>query len=68
MIYIKELTMGMIYFAIVDVYDALTSDRPYRKGWSQSKTLDYLRESSGTHFDPQITEMFLSMMQDREDS
>jgi len=50
-------------FAISDVFDALTSDRPYRKAWSVEKTLDYLRSQSGRHFDPKIVEAFLSIME-----
>jgi PAS domain S-box-containing protein len=47
-------------FAVVDVWDALTSDRPYRKKWSDQKTRQYIQEQSGTHFDPQIVDIFLS--------
>ena len=46
-------------FALVDVWDAITTDRPYRKGWSREKALSYIREQSGTYFDPQLVEMFL---------
>ncbi len=46
-------------FAIVDVYDALTSDRPYRVAWSVEKTRAYIQSLSGTHFDPQVVEVFL---------
>lgn len=51
-------------FAIVDVWDALTSDRPYRKAWSKKKALAYIREQKGKHFDPQIVPVFLSMIQE----
>ncbi len=46
-------------FTIVDVWDALTTDRPYRKSWPRQKALDYIREESGKHFDPQLVEVFL---------
>jgi len=46
-------------FAIVDVWDAITTDRPYRKGWPKEKALEYIREQSGKYFDPQLVEMFL---------
>jgi putative nucleotidyltransferase with HDIG domain len=46
-------------FAIIDVWDALTNDRPYRKKWTKQKTLQYIREQSGIHFDPQIVDAFL---------
>ncbi len=45
-------------FAVVDVYDALTSDRPYRKTWTREKTLDYVREQAEKHFDPQVVNIF----------
>ena len=50
-------------FAIVDVWDAITTDRPYRKGWSREKALDYIRAQSGKYFDPQLVEMFLKEME-----
>jgi putative two-component system response regulator len=46
-------------FAIVDVWDAITADRPYRKGWSRKKALKYIREQSGKHFDPKMVDIFL---------
>ncbi len=49
-------------FAIVDVWDALTSDRVYRKKWTKQKTLDYIKAQNGRHFDPQVMEAFLEMM------
>ncbi len=48
-------------FAIVDVYDALTSDRPYRPAWSKEKALAHIREQSGTHFDPDVVAAFLGL-------
>lgn len=46
-------------FALADVWDALTSDRPYRKAWSPEKALQYIRENSGSYFDPEVTGVFL---------
>jgi hemerythrin-like metal-binding protein/PAS domain S-box-containing protein/putative nucleotidyltransferase with HDIG domain len=46
-------------FALVDVYDALTSDRPYRKAWPEIKVLEHIRSLSGTHFDPQVVKICL---------
>jgi putative nucleotidyltransferase with HDIG domain len=48
-------------FAIVDVYDALTSDRPYRAAWPKEKALAYIQEQSGTHFDPDVVAAFLGL-------
>lgn len=47
-------------FAVVDNWDALTSDRPYRNAWSREKTSQYLREQSGKKFDPKIIDVFLT--------
>jgi putative nucleotidyltransferase with HDIG domain len=49
-------------FAVADVFDALTSDRPYRKAWSREKAIEYIREQSGQHFDPAVAEAFLAMV------
>ncbi len=53
-------------FAIVDVWDALTSDRPYRKAWSKEKTLAHIKEESGKHFDPKVVEMFLKLRENKD--
>ena len=49
-------------FAIVDVWDAITTDRPYRKGWPPKKALKYIREQGGKYFDPDLVEIFLEEM------
>jgi PAS domain S-box-containing protein/putative nucleotidyltransferase with HDIG domain len=48
-------------FAVADVWDALTSDRPYRKAWTKAKALDYIIKNKGKHFDPQVIELFLDL-------
>jgi PAS domain S-box-containing protein len=48
-------------FAVVDVWDALTSDRPYRTAWPTEKARDYIASQSGIHFDPQIVQAFLKL-------
>lgn len=50
-------------FAVVDVYDALTSDRPYRQAWTREQTLIHIQNSSGTHFDPEVVDAFIQMIQ-----
>lgn len=50
-------------FSVVDVFDALTSDRPYRPAWSEDETMDYIVEGSGTRFDPAVVEAFLRVRQ-----
>ena len=46
--------------AIVDVFDALTSERPYKPAWSADEAVAYLAENAGTHFDPNLVEAFLA--------
>ena len=48
-------------FAVVDVWDALTSDRPYRSAWTQEKVREHILASSGTHFDPQVVDLFMQI-------
>jgi PAS domain S-box-containing protein len=55
----EQIPLQARIFAIVDVWDALTSDRPYRKAWSKEKTMDYLRSESGKQFDPQVLQICL---------
>jgi HD-GYP domain-containing protein (c-di-GMP phosphodiesterase class II) len=50
-------------FAVVDVWDALRTVRPYRASWSAEKTRAYILEQSGKHFDPRVVEAFLSMLE-----
>ena len=59
----EEIPLAARIFAVVDVYDALISDRPYREGWSKKKALKYIREQSGIHFDPQVVELFMREME-----
>jgi putative nucleotidyltransferase with HDIG domain len=49
-------------FCVVDVWDALTSDRPYRKAWSEENVIAYIKENAGSHFDPDIAAQFLSLL------
>jgi HD-GYP domain-containing protein (c-di-GMP phosphodiesterase class II) len=56
----EQIPVAARLFAVVDVWDALRSDRPYRKGWSEEKTLEHIRSLSGVHFDPRVVDIFLS--------
>ena len=55
----EDIPISARIFAVVDVWDALTSDRPYRPAWSIEKALAYIRENSGSHFDPKVVEAFI---------
>jgi putative nucleotidyltransferase with HDIG domain len=55
----EEIPLAARIFAVVDVWDALRSDRPYRKAWSEEKARAYIREQAGKYFDPRVVEVFL---------
>ncbi len=54
-----QIPLEARFFSIIDVWDALTSDRPYRKKWTKKKVLKYIQEQSGKLFDPEMVEIFL---------
>ena len=47
--------------ALADVYDALVTRRVYKSPWSEEMTLDYIKDQSGKHFDPEVVEAFLAI-------
>jgi HD-GYP domain-containing protein (c-di-GMP phosphodiesterase class II) len=51
-------------FAVVDVYDALRSDRPYRRAWTEAEVLAFLRDERGRQFDPEVVDAFIDMLGD----
>lgn len=55
----NQIPIAARIFALADVWDALRSDRPYRKAWPEEKTLEYIREQAGKHFAPDVVEAFL---------
>jgi len=55
----EDIPLPARIFAIADVYEALISDRPYRKKWSKKKALEYIKSQSGKHFDPDVVDVFL---------
>jgi len=57
-----QIPLAARIFAIIDVWDAVRSDRPYRPAWPEEKAIDYLRNQSGTHFDPKLLDTFLSII------
>ena len=58
----EQIPVAARIFAVVDVFDALTSDRPYRKAWEREKALEYIQQQSGKHFFPEAVEAFLKMV------
>lgn len=57
----QQIPLSARIFAVVDVWDALTSDRPYRQAWTKEKALDYIRAMAGRHFDPEVVDLFLKL-------
>jgi len=58
----EDIPLAARLFAVVDVWDALRSDRPYRRAWERERVLDHILSLSGTHFDPQVVQAFLGLM------
>ncbi|HSK86923.1 MAG TPA: PAS domain S-box protein, partial [Anaerolineales bacterium] len=62
----EQIPLEARIFALVDVWDALLSDRPYRKAWTRQETIEYIRAYTGTHFDPRVVDHFLAMINKTE--
>ncbi len=58
----EQIPLAARLFMVVDVWDALRSDRPYRGKWMQKKVHDHIREQTGTHFDPQAVGLFFNVL------
>ena len=58
-----DIPLAARLFAVVDVYDALLSDRPYRKAWAEEEVCLYLHSETGRHFDPAAVRSFLAMLE-----
>ena len=56
-----EIPLGARIFAVVDAYDAITSDRPYRKARPHQYALEEIRRNGGSQFDPQVVEALLRL-------
>jgi putative nucleotidyltransferase with HDIG domain len=63
----EEIPLLARLFAVIDAYDAITSDRPYRAGASHREAVVRLEAGAGTHFDPAMVEAFIAMMEARPD-
>jgi HD-GYP domain-containing protein (c-di-GMP phosphodiesterase class II) len=56
-----QIPLAARIFSVVDVWDALNSDRPYRPAWSMEKALEYIQGQSGKHFDPNVVGAFIKL-------
>ncbi len=61
----EQIPIEARIFAVVDVYDALSSDRHYRKAWPQDKVILYMLGKAGVQFDPLVVKMFIEMLTDK---
>lgn len=57
----EQIPLPARLFAVVDVWDALRSERPYRKALSDRQVIEYITQHAGTHFDPRAVELFLAL-------
>lgn len=62
----EQIPLAARIFSVVDIWDALLSNRPYRKAWPQDKVIEYLKDIAGTHLDPRVVEIFLRMITEDE--
>jgi HD-GYP domain-containing protein (c-di-GMP phosphodiesterase class II) len=61
-LYGEQIPLAARIFSVVEVYDALTSPRPYRPAWTTPQALDYIRNEAGKQFDPTVVKSFLQIM------
>lgn len=61
----EEIPLAARVFAVVDVFDALTNDRPYRSAWSQERALEHIRSEAGKRFDPKVVSAFIQLLAER---
>ena len=58
----EQIPLAARIFAVVDVWDALRSDRPYRKGWPELEVIEYIEHEAGSHFDPAVVKACVSLL------
>jgi putative nucleotidyltransferase with HDIG domain len=57
----EQIPLAARIFSVVDVWDALSSDRPYRPAWTEENVLRYIQEQAGLYFDPQVVKKFINI-------
>ena len=62
MLFRSDIPFAARVFSVIDVYEALTSDRPYRAAWTHDRAIDHIREQSGAQFDSRVVEAFLELI------
>jgi HD-GYP domain-containing protein (c-di-GMP phosphodiesterase class II) len=61
----EEIPLAARIFTVVDVWDAMTSDRPYRPAWPRKTARDYIEAMAGISFDPEVVKVFIALINDR---
>ncbi len=64
----EQIPLAARIFAVVDVWDALNSERPYKTSWPKEKVRAHLQEQAGQHFDPRVVEAFIALLDDDENA
>jgi HD-GYP domain-containing protein (c-di-GMP phosphodiesterase class II) len=59
----EQIPLEARIFSLVDVWDAICSDRPHRKSWPREQALEYIKTQAGTQFDPRVVEFFLKVIE-----
>ena len=63
----EQIPLGARIFSVVDNWDALLSDRPYRKAWPREQVIAHLKEKAGIMFDPKVVNIFLTMIEEQDE-
>lgn len=62
----EQIPIAARIFAVIDVWDALRSDRPYRAAWPDARVIEHIRMLSGSHFDPRVVTLFSQILQSND--
>jgi len=61
----KNIPLAARIFSVIDMWDALCSNRPYREAWSQKRAIAWIQERSGKEFDPRIVKTFIKLIEEK---
>ncbi|MBS3987211.1 MAG: hypothetical protein KGZ38_04555 [Erysipelothrix sp.] len=62
----NQIPLAARIFSIIDVYDALTNERPYRKDWLKEEAIQYFIKQSGVQFDPNVLDIFVELIEEKQ--
>ena len=58
----EEIPLAARIFAVIDVWDAVQSDRPYNAAWSKEEAIELIKSGAGQHFDPEVARVFIELV------